>query len=328
MIDSPQAHSTINADAGSTEPVSAQRWSGLWRCMLQVAQRRRSGAWPGAAVQDEAEPDCEIAWQAGSGWMPAGPWPAAVAERFALFKPLLDVAPGAAPWLIAQLGQSLDGCVATHTGDSNVVTGEHNLDHLHRLRALCDAVIVGAGTAAADNPRLTTRRVPGDNPTRVVLDPALGLSPRLSVFTDGAAPTLWLYDERHGARAESRHQAAVNRTTNRTTLLPVPGLSGVNGEVDSAAVTQALAGRGLQLLFVEGGGATVSAFVRQKRLHRLHLAIAPVLVGHGRPGLRGPLATTMADALRPPARVWAMGDDVLWDIELAFSALSAPVATR
>jgi diaminohydroxyphosphoribosylaminopyrimidine deaminase / 5-amino-6-(5-phosphoribosylamino)uracil reductase len=283
--------------------------------MLQVAQRRRSGAWPGAAVPDEAEPGCEIAWQARSGWMPAGPWPAALAERFALFKPLLDVAPGHAPWLIAQLGQSLDGCVATHTGDSFVVTGEHNLDHLHRLRALCDAVIVGAGTAAADNPRLTTRRVPGDNPTRVVLDPALGLSPRLSVFSDGAAPTLWLYDERHAARAESRRSQA--------TLLPLAGLSGSDGEVDTVAVIHALSQRGLQLLFVEGGGATVSAFVRQRCLHRLHLAIAPVLLGHGRPGLRGPLATTMADALRPPARVWAMGDDVLWDIELPFSRLAA-----
>lgn len=303
----------------SDEPALAQRWDGLWRCMLQVAQRRRSGRWPGAPLQDDADPGREIAWHADRGWMPAGPWPAAVAERFALFKPLLDVPPGDAPWLIAQLGQSLDGCVATHTGDSNVVTGAANFDHLHRLRALCDAVIVGAGTAAADNPRLTTRRVAGDNPTRVVLDPALGLSPRLSVFADGVAPTLWLYDARHAARAASRPSASA------ATLVPVAGLSGANSEVDTTAVTNALAQRGLQLLFVEGGGATVSAFVRQKRLHRLHLAIAPVLVGDGRPGLRGPLATTMADALRPPARVWPMGDDVLWDIELAFSA---PGATR
>lgn len=316
MIDSLHAR-PLGADAGSAERDSARHWDGLWRCMLEVAQRRRSGRWPGAPLPGDADPGCEIAWHAGRGWMPAGPWPAAAAERFVLFKPLLDVAPGDVPWLIAQLGQSLDGCVATHTGDSNVVTGNHNLDHLHRLRALCDAVIVGAGTAAADNPRLTTRRVPGDNPVRVVIDPALGLSPRLGVFTDGAAPTLWLYDERHHARAQSRSSPA--------TLLAVPGLGGSNGEVDAAAVTNALARRGLQLLFVEGGGATVSAFVRQKQLHRLHLAIAPVLVGHGRPGLRGPLATTMADALRPPARVCAMGDDVLWDIELAFSA---PAATR
>ena len=85
------------------------------------------------------------------------------------------VARAARPITIGHLGQSLDGFIATHSGDAISVTGPENILHLHRLRALCDAVVVGAGTVAADNPRLTTRLVAGSNPVRVILDPACRL---------------------------------------------------------------------------------------------------------------------------------------------------------
>ena len=84
---------------------------------------------------------------------------------------------GSGAWVIGQLGQSLDGCVATRSGDSCFINGPEILTHLHRLRALSDAVIVGAGTVACDNPRLTTRHVSGPHPTRVLLDPTLRLAP-------------------------------------------------------------------------------------------------------------------------------------------------------
>src|SRR6188508_1095895 len=73
--------------------------------------------------------------------------------------------------VIGQLGQSLDGRVATPTGHSHYINGPSGLDHLHRLRALVDAVVVGIGTAIADDPRLTERRVSGPQPMRVVIDP-------------------------------------------------------------------------------------------------------------------------------------------------------------
>ncbi|MEP7284067.1 MAG: dihydrofolate reductase family protein, partial [Rubrivivax sp.] len=81
-------------------------------------------------------------------------------------------------------------------------------------------------------------------------------------------------------------------------------------------VVAALAARGLRLLFVEGGGVTVSAFLAAGVLDRLHLTIAPVLIGDGRRGLQGPRRRAMADCLRPPARVLALGDDRLWDLDL------------
>src|SRR5215204_1570064 len=73
--------------------------------------------------------------------------------------------------VIGQIGQSLDGRVATESGHSHYINGPAGLAHLHRLRALVDAVVVGVGTAVADDPQLTVRRVEGPNPVRVVIDP-------------------------------------------------------------------------------------------------------------------------------------------------------------
>ena len=73
--------------------------------------------------------------------------------------------------VVGQLGQSLDGRIATNSGHSHYINGPAGLDHLHRLRALVDAVVIGVGTALADDPLLTVRRVAGPNPARVILDP-------------------------------------------------------------------------------------------------------------------------------------------------------------
>ena len=86
------------------------------------------------------------------------------------FQPIA-AAPGDQPFVVAQLGQSLDGRIATVTGESRYINGAAALDHLHRLRAAVDAVVVGAGTIIADDPQLTVRRVAGRNPARVVIDP-------------------------------------------------------------------------------------------------------------------------------------------------------------
>ena len=74
-------------------------------------------------------------------------------------------------WVVAQIGQSLDGRVATVTGHSHYVNGAPALRHLHELRAMADAEVVGVGTVIADDPQLTVRLVAGENPVRVVIDP-------------------------------------------------------------------------------------------------------------------------------------------------------------
>jgi riboflavin-specific deaminase-like protein len=279
-----------------------------------------------AGMADESELDCEpedwpALWEQilrarAARTVPAQAQTAAGAARLALYQPLLHArrAPdGAAPWVLAQLGQSLDGCIATAGGDSYFVTGPQSLLHLHRLRALCDAVIVGAGTVAADDPQLTTRRVPGPHAQRVVLDPGARLDGRARVFRDGRAPTLWLCDARHAERARQRLGAGAAE------VLALPGLlddAGALRRDHPVRVVQALGARGLRVLLVEGGGVTVSRFLDAGALHRLHLVIAPVLIGDGRRGLQGPARATMADCLRPTARRLALGEDMLWDLAL------------
>src|SRR5262249_11301583 len=74
--------------------------------------------------------------------------------------------------VIGQFGQSIDARIATASGHSHYINGPAGLAHLHRLRALVDAVVVGVGTALADDPQLTVRRVAGPNPARIVIDPS------------------------------------------------------------------------------------------------------------------------------------------------------------
>jgi riboflavin-specific deaminase-like protein len=285
------------------------QWPELW---LQMLQARRGSASPQLAQNPEGD------------WMVGRQVCARTAALFDLYKPLLDARSrqhrqrGQAPWVVAQLGQSLDGFVATTTGDSYYVNGGHCLLHLHRLRALCDAVLVGAGTVATDNPQLTTRRVPGPQPVRVVIDPQANLDGLSGVFRDGQAPTLWVCDSRHAAQARSRLGQAPVQVPHRAEVLAVDDLlvTDTDAPYHPQRVVAALAGRGLHLLFVEGGGITVSRFFTAGALDRLHLVVAPVLIGNGRRGLQAPAHPVMADCPRPKARTLALGPDMLWDLDL------------
>jgi riboflavin-specific deaminase-like protein len=215
----------------------------------------------------------------------------------ALYAPLDAVA-----WTLGHLGQSVDGRIATESGHSHYVNGPANIDHLHRLRALADAVVVGAGTVASDDPRLTVRRVQGDNPVRVVLDPRRGLGPHHAVFEDDGTPTLLITATGEPGRHGAAEVVVVDR--HAPSLAPMDVLA-------------CLAERGLARVFVEGGGVTVSRFLDAGVLDRLHVCVAPLLIGSGRPALTLPPVDTLATALRPPCRVAAMGDDVLFDFDLS-----------
>ncbi len=207
-------------------------------------------------------------------------------------------------WTVAHLGQSLDGCIATHNGDACFVTGPENIVHLHRMRALADAVVVGAGTVANDDPRLTTRLVPGPSPVRVVIDPMRRLAERFQVFQDGAAETLLCCA---GAQAGGRGKHG------RARVLPITGAA---DRLDLGALKSVLHGHGLRRLFVEGGGVTVSGFVVADLVDRLQVTVAPVVIGQGRPGLALPRVNALSEALRAPSQAVPMGQDTCYDLDL------------
>jgi riboflavin biosynthesis pyrimidine reductase len=165
---------------------------------------------------------------------------------------------------------------------------------------------------AIDDPQLTVRHVPGPSPVRVLFDPQLQLAPFATtarVFSDKAAPLLWLCDGRWASEASALVGASQ--------VLAVPQLLQHDGTPVVAAAVAALHARGLRLLFVEGGGVTVSRFLAQQALDRLHLAVAPLIIGNGRPGLRVAGASRLADCPRPPFKVFPMGPDQMWDLDLA-----------
>ena len=211
----------------------------------------------------------------------------------------------ATPFVVAHLGQSLDGRIATTEGQSHYVTGPENILHLHRMRALCDAIVVGASTVELDDPQLTTRQVDGPSPLRVVIDPDCRLAGDRRVFRDPASPTLLICraGQTPAWRAASEH-------------VDVHALPGEGGGLNPKAIVDALMGRGCSLIFVEGGGSTVTRFVEAGAVDCLQLTIAPVIIGEGRQGLSLPAPASLADALRPPCRRFPMGQDVLFECDL------------
>ena len=205
---------------------------------------------------------------------------------------------------IGQLAQSMDGFIAARSGDAEFVSGEQDREHLHRLRALVDAVVIGVSSVVADDPRLTVRAVPGGSPVRVVLDPS-GRAPRGShVLMVDDAPTLWVVGP----------DATVPKVAPHVTVLRLPpGGSGF----DPAAVLAALRERGLGRVLVEGGGRVVSAFLAAGLLNRLFLTTAPLLIGDGVPGIRFDGSDRLADALSAPVRRFVLGDDICAELDLA-----------
>ena len=275
----------------------------------QLEQRGRP-QWFSLDSQDRLRPlhrdtaDAVASWHPQSGWesrlRPDDPRSALLD----LYLPLCGGTP-TRPLTVGHLGQSLDGFIATHSGDSQFVTGNENLVHLHRLRALFGVVVVGAGTVAADDPQLTTRYVSGPNPLRVVFDPARRLTSDYRVFTDSAAETLYVCGRSRVAAGETH----VGHAT-------IASFDESSPEDDVTQLAALLRARGHGRVFVEGGGVTVSAFLEADLLDRVHIAIAPVLIGDGRPAIRLAPHLSLSDCRRPAYRVFRMGGDVLFDCDL------------
>lgn len=213
---------------------------------------------------------------------------------------------GHLPLVIAQLGQSLDGRIATLSGDSKYINGPAALDHLHRLRALVDAVVVGVGTVAADDPLLTVRRVKGESPARVVIDPSGRMDPAARCLTPDGVRRLVL--RRAGVTA------------------PLPeGVEVIEMEAEGPfaphAVLKALAQQGFSRILLEGGARTVSAFLDARAVDHLHVLVAPMILGSGRSGLDLSPIGSVREALRPEVRVHGFAEgDVLFACDFTGTA--------
>jgi riboflavin-specific deaminase-like protein len=205
--------------------------------------------------------------------------------------------------VIAQMGQSLDGRIATETGHSHYINGPSGLAHLHRLRALVDAVVIGVGTALSDNPQLTVRRVSGPQPARVVIDARGRLPAGAKLFAKDGVRRLVIT----GAGVRPPLPADIE----------VVDLPKADGQIAPAAILASLAERGFRRVLIEGGADTVSRFLTAKCLDRLHITVAPIILGSGRPGFSLPPIARVDEALLMPVQVHRLEDEVLFDCDLS-----------
>ena len=195
------------------------------------------------------------------------------------------------PWVSLKLATTLDGRIATASGESRWITGEASRAFVHRLRDQSDAVMVGSGTALVDDPELTVRR--GERirrePIRVLVDGRLRvpLSARLYAALD--PERTWVLC-RQGARGLAARRERAGQ------LIELP--EAADGKVDLRRGLRALGQAGLTQLLVEGGGGLAAALLRSELVDEVHWMVAPKLIGgDGRAGL-GPLGLDrLADAV-------------------------------
>lgn len=210
------------------------------------------------------------------------------------------------PFVTLKLAASLDGRTATATGESRWITGGEARRKVHALRLAHDAVMVGSGTALADDPDLTVRNLGAvRQPVRIVLDRALRHSPDSRLGRTAQDNPVWML---HGASAPGAARAAWEATG--ATLIETAEAA---GRLDLNAALSALAARGLTRIFSEGGGTLAGALVRAGLVDELALFSGGVLIGdEGHPALGALGLAALADAPRPRLReVQALGPDSL-----------------
>jgi len=210
------------------------------------------------------------------------------------------------PYVTLSWGQTLDGRLATKTGDSQWIGGPESLQFAHELRRDNQAILVGIGTVLQDNPRLTCRIPGGRNPTRVVLDSGLRLPPTAALATTTEAPT-WVYTLDPAPEAPRRSLEAQG-------LRVVPG-PGRAGRIDLGAVLDDLGAQGIQTLFVEGGAGVLTAFLAEGLADRVVVVTAPFLLGAGIEAVGDLGHRVLAQAPRPRTwRRWDLGSDLATEL--------------
>lgn len=197
------------------------------------------------------------------------------------------------PYVIAKFASSLDGKIATATGESQWITGAAARQKGHELRQLCDGILIGSGTAKADNPSLTTRLDGSDgrkssHPIRIVLDTHGKLPETLKLLSGELPGETWVAVSQISANDRKR--------------LTLPGVEIIEtgpplaGQIDIKKLLQMLGQRGLQSLMVEGGSQVLGTFFEAKVIDEVWAFIAPKIIGGN--SAPGPIGGRGIDALQ------------------------------
>ncbi len=191
---------------------------------------------------------------------------------------------------VSHFAQSLDGRIATVTGDSKRLGGASNLVHAHRMRALSDAVIIGSRTLRRDRPRLTVRYVDGGQPARIVLASS---SAGLRGLAAGEGGKVYLV----GGGGPAPAGVSVVR------------LRGSNGSIPTSDILRELMRRGIRSVYIEGGALTTSRFLDEGNVDVLQVHISPLILGSGLSSFRLPPVPDVASSLRLACHAFTPVDD-------------------
>ena len=214
------------------------------------------------------------------------------------------------PFLMAHLAQSLDGKIAAVNGNSQWLSNEANLKHAHRLRALHDAVMVGAVTATLDNPKLTVRLVPGKHPTPVIIEGQndlrvddlhmMALHERVIVLCP----------------QEKQHRVLPQAAKEKILELPISSTkdSQERPVLAPSEILKVLYENGISTIFLEGGGQTVSYFLQADCIELLHLHFSPLILGSGRSSFTLPVINSIDEGLRFKMKHFDLDGEILVEL--------------
>jgi diaminohydroxyphosphoribosylaminopyrimidine deaminase/5-amino-6-(5-phosphoribosylamino)uracil reductase len=203
-----------------------------------------------------------------------------------------------------KLAASLDGRIATASGESRWITGPEARAVVHRLRARVDAVLVGSGTALADDPVLTARRGTRivHRPLRILIDSKLRVSGSAKLFSQGAERT-WVVCSPRAAASRRRGLEALGAK-----VLEVPLH---RGKINLGRALTRIGTEGVTQLLVEGGGVLAAAFLRARLVDEMHWFVAPRLLGgDGRPSLGDLGLDSLLDSPQLESQVSQVGRDL------------------
>jgi GTP cyclohydrolase II len=175
------------------------------------------------------------------------------------------------PAVTVSYAQSLDGSIADADGSPVLISGEQSMTMTHRLRASHDAILVGIGTALSDDPRLTVRLVPGNNPQPVIVDSHLRLRPDAALFSSGHGSPWIITTQDHDPVRRVELEAS------GATIFPLRSTD--NGRVDLGAMLDLLGERGITSLMVEGGSGIIHSFLKDRLVTQLVITVSPQLIG-------------------------------------------------
>ncbi len=182
--------------------------------------------------------------------------------------------------VIAQIGQSIDGRIALNNGNSHYINNPKSIIYLHCLRSISDAIIVGSNTIKKDDPLLTTRKIKGTNPKRIIIDGSLSLNNKYKIFNDGNENIIFTKSNKNIRLNNSTIIRLKEKNFTKNLIKQIKKLKYKN-------------------ILVEGGSKTISELINNKYIDILQFMIAPILIGSGINSLNLKEISNLNKAIRP-----------------------------